>query len=324
MSSPFLAIPASAWVASNALAFAVRDLFPVSPGHTLVIPRRQVKTWFDATREEQLALLELVDAVKRQLDGTAPKPDGYNVGFNAGEAAGQTVMHLHVHVIPRYQGDMEDPRGGVRHVIPAKGNYLAAPPPASLLVTGGKEDPFLQHLLPLWEDATGIHIIAAFVQQSGLADLKAHVFAALERTARIRIITGDYLAITQVAALEELLDWSAFGKGLLEARVVETARLSGSRSFHPKAWRFESPRAGTAFVGSSNVSHSALGSGIEWNLRLDRRRDPEAWARLVEAFEHWWARARPLDAEWIAAYAERAQALGDEPLPLGEEDAAPL
>jgi diadenosine tetraphosphate (Ap4A) HIT family hydrolase len=81
--------------------------------------------------------MELVERVKRDLDGATPRPDGYNVGFNAGEAAGQTVMHLHVHVIPRYRGDVTDPRGGVRHVIAGKGNYLA---PASL-ATGGTGDP---------------------------------------------------------------------------------------------------------------------------------------------------------------------------------------
>jgi diadenosine tetraphosphate (Ap4A) HIT family hydrolase len=123
VSSIFLDLPATAHVASNALAFAIRDGFPVSPGHTLVVPRRLMVTWFEATREEQLAILELVDVVKRALDEER-RPDGYNVGFNAGAAAGQTVMHLHVHVIPRYAGDMDDPRGGVRHVIPGRGNYL--------------------------------------------------------------------------------------------------------------------------------------------------------------------------------------------------------
>jgi diadenosine tetraphosphate (Ap4A) HIT family hydrolase len=127
VTSPFLALPESAHVAANALAFAVRDAFPVSPGHTLVVPRRLVATWFDATRAEQHALLDLVEVVRRALDAER-QPDGYNVGFNAGIAAGQTVLHLHVHVIPRYAGDVPDPRGGVRHVIPGKGNYLAGRP----------------------------------------------------------------------------------------------------------------------------------------------------------------------------------------------------
>ena len=124
MTSPFLQLPPEAHVASNALAFAIRDGFPVSPGHTLIVPRRLVATWFEATREEQVAMLELVDVVKTQLDAEL-QPDGYNIGINAGAAAGQTVMHLHLHLIPRFAGDVPDPRGGVRHVIPGKGNYLA-------------------------------------------------------------------------------------------------------------------------------------------------------------------------------------------------------
>jgi diadenosine tetraphosphate (Ap4A) HIT family hydrolase len=124
VTSPFLDIPASVWVAHNDLAFAVRDRYPVSPGHTLVIPRRLIPTWFEATPDEHAALFALVVEVKRALDEEL-HPDGYNIGFNAGEAAGQTVMHLYVHVIPRFRGDVDDPRGGVRHVIPGRGNYLA-------------------------------------------------------------------------------------------------------------------------------------------------------------------------------------------------------
>jgi diadenosine tetraphosphate (Ap4A) HIT family hydrolase len=84
-----------------------------------------VATWFEATRDEQSAIVDLIDEVKAVLDRKTPPPDGYNVGFNAGVAAGQTVMHLHVHVIPRYAGDVPDPRGGIRHVIPGLGNYVA-------------------------------------------------------------------------------------------------------------------------------------------------------------------------------------------------------
>jgi diadenosine tetraphosphate (Ap4A) HIT family hydrolase len=76
-----------------------------------------VADYFETTAEEKTALWALVDEVKTGLD-TTHRPDGYNIGINAGTAAGQTVMHLHIHVIPRYHGDMFDPRGGVRHVIP--------------------------------------------------------------------------------------------------------------------------------------------------------------------------------------------------------------
>ena len=124
MTSAFLERPESDWIASNELAFAIHDGYPVSPGHALVVPRRLIATWFEASTEERQAIFDLVDEVKRLLDARTPAPDGYNIGINCGEAAGQTVMHLHVHVIPRYRGDVPDPTGGVRHVIPGKGNYL--------------------------------------------------------------------------------------------------------------------------------------------------------------------------------------------------------
>ena len=122
MTSPFLERPAGDHVADNELAFAIRDGFPVSPGHTLVITRRLVTHWFEATPEEQAAVMALVNTVKAQLDDSH-YPDGYNVGFNAGEAAGQTGPHLHMHVVPRYRGDRPDPRGGVRWVLPEKADH---------------------------------------------------------------------------------------------------------------------------------------------------------------------------------------------------------
>ena len=100
--SPFVEVPKAEWVCANELAFAIFDSFPVSPGHVLVITRRVVPTYFDCTAAEQAAVMVLVGEVKRLLDERLdPKPDGYNVGFNAGAAAGQTVPHVHVHVIPR-------------------------------------------------------------------------------------------------------------------------------------------------------------------------------------------------------------------------------
>ncbi len=119
----FCDIPTERIVWQDELVFAIRDAFPVTEGHTLLIPKRHVATWFEATEAEQRALMRGLDAAKAQLDATEA-PDGYNIGINAGAAAGQTVMHLHVHLIPRRTGDVDDPRGGVRHVIPGKGNYL--------------------------------------------------------------------------------------------------------------------------------------------------------------------------------------------------------
>jgi len=100
----------------------VRDGFPVSPGHTLVIPKRHVATFFDTTEDEQMAISRAIQKARKMLDQEFT-PDGYNIGINNGKTAGQTVFHLHVHLIPRYEDDCEDPRGGVRWVLPEKAAY---------------------------------------------------------------------------------------------------------------------------------------------------------------------------------------------------------
>jgi diadenosine tetraphosphate (Ap4A) HIT family hydrolase len=103
-------------------AFVVDDAFPVSPGHSLVILRRHTADFFDMTREETASLLELLRQTRTRLQATL-KPSGYNVGVNVGQAAGQTVMHVHLHLIPRFNGDASNPIGGVRNVMPGKGRY---------------------------------------------------------------------------------------------------------------------------------------------------------------------------------------------------------
>jgi len=121
-SCPFCTIDSESVVAENDLCYAVRDLFPVNPGHTLIIPKRHFRSWFDATPEEYIALASLMKQVREALDEEF-SPDAYNIGVNEGTDAGQTVMHLHIHFIPRYRGDVDDVRGGVRAVIAAKRRY---------------------------------------------------------------------------------------------------------------------------------------------------------------------------------------------------------
>ena len=101
---------------------AILDGYPVSEGHTLLIPKRHCETYFDLNYLELESLGVTIGIVKRLLD-TKYHPNGYNVGVYCGEAAGQTIMHCHVHIIPRYNGDCENPRGGVRGVIPNKMSY---------------------------------------------------------------------------------------------------------------------------------------------------------------------------------------------------------
>lgn len=119
---PFCPPPADRIVASNGLAVAIRDGYPVSPGHTLVIPKRHVTSLDDMTKDESNAMWSLLAGARAKLDAEL-EPDGYNLGVNDGRAAGQAVMHLHVHLIPRFAGDRPDPRGGVRWVIPEKADY---------------------------------------------------------------------------------------------------------------------------------------------------------------------------------------------------------
>jgi diadenosine tetraphosphate (Ap4A) HIT family hydrolase len=109
-------------LAEDELTVTYKDGFPVSPGHTVIIPKRHFATLFEASEVEQMALLKALQGAKSILDA-AYRPDGYNIGINHGQAGGQSVQHLHIHLIPRYTGDKEDPRGGVRWVLPDKAKY---------------------------------------------------------------------------------------------------------------------------------------------------------------------------------------------------------
>jgi len=119
---PFCNADQSNVLLANEHATAFLDGFPVTPGHSLIVPKRHIASFFEATKEEQAAMFDLV-AEMRELLLAERTPDGFNVGINDGAAAGQTVMHLHIHLIPRYAGDTEDPRGGVRWIMPVKAPY---------------------------------------------------------------------------------------------------------------------------------------------------------------------------------------------------------
>lgn len=121
-SCPFCTLGPERILLENENGIAIRDGFPVSPGHTLIIPKRHAASFFDLAETERTALLKLIDQAKKELDAEF-HPAGYNIGINDGAAAGQTVPHLHIHLIPRYEGDLPDPRGGVRWVLPGKAKY---------------------------------------------------------------------------------------------------------------------------------------------------------------------------------------------------------
>jgi len=343
--SPFSAIPEAEWLCANELAFAIFDSFPVSPGHVLVVTRRVVPTYFDCTAAEQEAVMELVGEVKNLLDERLePKPDGYNVGFNAGAAAGQTVPHVHVHVIPRYAGDMPDPRGGVRHVIPEKGNYLAVrhtlPVGADwqsahaarqvtnlplqggprLSLTTGPDRPLWPRLADRLPGASEIDLLASFVQTSGLDHVRDGLFSAIAAGARIRLLVGDYLGITSPDALRLLVGWMESCGAAFEARLVELEKLRGRpESFHPKAWRIADSSGGIVVVGSSNLSRAALVSGVEWNLVGETSGSDALDRELIAAFDDLWQQATPLSADVVERYAERVGQVANLPPHVGAD-----
>ena len=103
-------------IAENDGAFAIYDNFPVTKGHALIIPKRHFSGYFEATEKEVVYLDKTIREVKKIIDGEY-HPDGYNIGINVGKAAGQTIFHLHIHLIPRYVGDVENPKGGIRRLM---------------------------------------------------------------------------------------------------------------------------------------------------------------------------------------------------------------
>lgn len=289
------------------LVLGLWDAFPVSPGHALIVTRRHTPDWFSATPAEQAALFGALDHARAEVE-KRHQPSGYNIGVNVGASGGQTVPHLHLHLIPRYTGDVPDPRGGVRNVLPELANYLKSPasqtPRARSLVSGGAEDPLLPHLVELLDQASAVDIAVAFTMQSGVNLIFLHLQDVLDRGGRVRILTGDYLGISEPNALRLLCDLT----GDVQVKVYE----AGSISFHPKSYiLYRGPGEGTAFVGSSNLSQTALRIGVEWNYRVVTAHDRIGFAHVVEGFERLFAQGRtlPLTPQWIDQYEQRRRSL---------------
>ena len=119
----FCSITQERIVLENDLAYAVRDGFPVTKMHSIIIPKRHIKDYFDLNKDELLACDHLIRSLKEEINNSDSSVNGFNIGMNAGESAGQTIFHCHIHLIPRRTGDVDNPRGGVRHTIPGKGDY---------------------------------------------------------------------------------------------------------------------------------------------------------------------------------------------------------
>jgi superfamily II DNA or RNA helicase/diadenosine tetraphosphate (Ap4A) HIT family hydrolase len=300
---PFCVAPADSWFYRDHFVRAIWDKHPVTPGHALIVPIRHVATWFDASNEELIALVRAVADVRLEIE-RVHKPDGYNLGVNVGAAGGQTVDHLHLHVIPRYAGDAVDPRGGIRHVIAGKGNYLdlidRGDLPHARPLVRGVTDPLLPHLLAHLDAASDVDIAVAFTMDSGVRLIDEHLRDVVARGGRVRFLTGDYLNVTEPDALLRLLDLGERA----EIRVFE----SGNVSFHPKSYILRGDtKGGIAFVGSSNLSRTALKEGVEWNYRVITSRDASGFDEVSDAFEKLFEHpnSRPIDAAWVEAYRRR-------------------
>ena len=293
------------------LVIGLWDQSPVSPGHALVATRRVVPDWFAATEAEQAALLRAITHARDEIL-QHHQPDGFNIGINNGAAAGQTVFHLHVHVIPRYRDDVDDPRGGVRHVLSAKASCLDAdsiePIPVedidlgstdSPLVTGGQH-PLLSRLKADLATATHVDLAVAFIMVGGVDKIEESLRDILKRGGRVRIVTGDYLGSTDPDALLRLLDLKdASETGEFELHAFET---SGGLSYHPKAYIIKGDEGEKAYIGSSNLSRTALeGGGVEWNYRVT---SPSGFRAASEAYEKLLANpnVQVVDEDWIGTY----------------------
>jgi len=119
----FCNLPKERIVSESIRFWIIRDAYPVTEGHTLIIPKRHAETWFDLTEQEQAEVNHLLASQRKELLELYPDISGFNIGMNCGESAGQTIFHCHIHLIPRRDGDCENPRGGVRGVIPHKQQY---------------------------------------------------------------------------------------------------------------------------------------------------------------------------------------------------------
>ena len=196
MSCPFCSIDESRIAFSNDLVLAIWDSAAPSqhPGHLLIIPPRHAAAWSDLNPVEKSAIWSAIDRGQAVISEQF-HPDGFNVGFNERAAASETIFHFHLHVIPRYAGDVADPRGGVRYVIPVKANYLSTgaglleTTMSRRLVTGG-DDPLLPHLLLNLDQSTTCDMAVAFLLDSGARMIVSHLRDFLARGGQARILVG--------------------------------------------------------------------------------------------------------------------------------------
>lgn len=331
---PFCNTDASRVFHAGDLVLGVWEDFPVSPGHALLITKRHVASFFDTTPAERAELIEATLRVREEIVArhASSPPNAFNLAVNVGGAAGQAILHFHLHVIPRYVGEGERAPYGDFDSLPAFGvndesseaygeAALLGDTPHRAHLVRGDTDPLLPHLLSHFAWARRVDLAVAFILESGVRKIEQYLGEFVDRGGRARILTGDYLGVTEPEALLHLLDLRVRAPEQLDLRVFETA----GQSFHPKAYIFHATSDdGIAYVGSSNLSATALTQGLEWNLRVVTARDRDAFREISVAFDALLAspRVRRVDAAWIDAYRARRPSVASAPVDIERE--APL
>lgn len=316
MSCPFCEPVSERVFYSDTDILCLWDGFPVSEGHVLVVTRRHVVGWFEATVDEQLCLVRGIELARQEIE-RLHQPAGFNIGINIGEAGGQTVPHLHVHVIPRYTGDVYDPRGGVRHVIPAKAKYWPQSESRQASVAdgeldtarpsvfGNEERSLVESLGDDMSQASHIDLAVAFVTESGLDVVESFFLDLFRRQGSMRFLTGDYLGFNEPRVFLRLLDWTQEHPQKAEVRIFQTDQYLG---FHPKAYLIHKDYAGaTAYIGSSNLTKQALTTGLEWNQRIEGSFHDTPLSQIRTEFERLFSHPKTtsLSQQWIDNYTNR-------------------
>jgi len=301
-------VPQSEWLARNASAFAVSAPQPASEDEVVVLPRREISSWLDALPEERDDLWGLVRAMRDRI--TTEGAHSVQVLFQDGIDSG----HLEIH-IKRAQP--------AANTVPPTGLLPSGLLPSGLHLIDAQDgrNLRLELIRCLRDDSLNrIDLLVSFIMKSGMGIIGERLESAIERGAQIRVLTTDYLCVTDADALAQLLDMSEDATpqaGNLDVRLFSDPRTS----FHPKAYLFHSSESDHAhgFVGSNNLSRSGIETGVEWSLGT-REVQP-----LVNAFDQLWAdkRNQPLSHEFLRIYRTKWRPTAGQVVPVGVETEAP-
>jgi superfamily II DNA or RNA helicase/HKD family nuclease/diadenosine tetraphosphate (Ap4A) HIT family hydrolase len=287
---------------------ALSDRFPVTEGHVLIAPIRHVARLGDLSAEESTELFGCIEEVWSLVRKDATDR---NIGMNDGAFAGQTIQHVHLHLMPRREGDHPMPDGGVRAIIPPRKDWRRLRhyrvPSHTPFLDGREGNEMLGPLLAALDTAVEVDIASAFVTHGGIDLVEAQLLRVLERPgARVRLLTGDYLGFNEPSVFRRLAGLAP----RIQTHVVETGRIGG---FHAKSFIIRTIHGNSwMMVGSSNLTARALQHSIEWNVVVDEQVDPYALGAARSSFEACLTAEGtfPLTERWIASYESRRKYTG--------------